>query len=179
VVSQAPAGRFLRLLTALTFFSCGLGWARAGRAYEPSWNECGSDSVWLPAGANVGAAIHPNHGTGLLLGGEASLIALCGGMGIRGLPRGGAYADVLRDQSSKTWRLSAGPEVVVAPFVGVDAGALLELGGPGTRLGMRLRYFAASLVFTPYFGADLFFARESRIALEAGALLKYPILVDD
>jgi hypothetical protein len=124
---------------------------------------------------NLGAGIHPTQGTNLLIGGEVSVIDLRRNRDAR--LRLGAYVDMLRDQSSKTWRWSAGPEILIAPFVGIDAGVIVETGGPASRLGTRIRYFAASFLVTPYFGTDLLFTGENRWVLEAGVLLKYPFLL--
>jgi len=167
--------RPLPLLAALATCLCVLASPKEGFASGSPLGNCWACGLWLPAGVNLGAGIHPNYGTNFLIGGEVSVIDLRRNAQNH-LPFG-AYADFLRDQSVKTWRLSAGPELLIAPFVGMDAGLVVEMGAPTPRLGMRVRYFAASFLLTPYLGSDLLFTGENRWVMEAGVLLKYPILL--
>lgn len=160
-------------LPALVACVAWLGWPSQARASGSPLGDCWACALWLPVGVNVGAGIHPNQGTGFLIGGEASLIELRKER--RTHPALGGYLDFLHDSESGTWRFSVGPETVVCPFVGFDAGLVMDVGGQAPRAGVRLRYFAPSLVVTPYFGAAFMFSGENSVALETGALLKFPI----
>ncbi len=126
---------------------------------------------WLPVGINAGAATHFGDGTGLQLGGEVSYLPIHDDLGKLTV---GAYADFLRDFHSDTWRASAGPEVILAPFVAFDAGPVVEFGGGGEHLGGRLRYFATLPFLIPYVGVTLLNRDAHPTTLEAGLLAKFP-----
>jgi hypothetical protein len=135
------------------------------------------DAVWMPVGANIGAASHLGRGTGLLLGGEVSFVDLRSLDDFNLVPQGG-FIDFLHDSQSETWRLSFGPELVACPFVGFDAGLVVELGPRATELGARLRYFMAFVLVTPYVGSTVMFSGQPAI-VEAGVLVKIPLSIYD
>jgi hypothetical protein len=127
--------------------------------------------LFLPVGLNAGAAIHPGDGTGFLWGGEVSFASMQRG------PIWGGYVDMLHDGESHCWRLTVGPEVALALGIGFDAGLVVDgLGGDETRLGARVRYFAAFPFVMPYVAETFSFAKGAGTPVtEAGVLLKFPI----
>jgi hypothetical protein len=131
--------------------------------------------VYLPLGIGVGAALRSQGASGLLIGGEVSLLRFWGDKN-RFL---GLYADYLYDRGVGTHRVSAGPELGLSwrvLSVGLDAGPVLEMDGDRTRVGVRPRLFASFLVFVAYAGETIRLTdSEARFATELGVLLKFPI----
>jgi hypothetical protein len=133
----------------------------------------------MPVGVNVGAATHPSYGTGVLLGAELSVLKI----ERQNKPPPlyfGVNIDTLHDFYTKSWRLSIGPEVAIWPGVGMDAAPVLEIGdSTGKRLGLRVRYFAAFPLLTPYAGCVQFISGEASTVIELGLLVKIPILLSE
>jgi hypothetical protein len=140
---------------------------------------CLACGTWMPVGVNVGAATHPDEGTGFLLGAELSVLKI--GKESKAPPiYWGVNIDTLHDFYTKSWRLSIGPEVAIWPGVGIDAAPVLEVGeSTGKRLGLRVRYFAAFPLLTPYAGCVQFFSGEASKVVELGLLVKIPILLSE
>jgi hypothetical protein len=161
--------RWLRPLLAIcAFFACLAGARSAGA----TGYHCFACSLWMPVGINVGAAIHPGSGTGVLVGGELGVLDLRYPSHAAAF---GGYADALYDRESRSFRLGVGPEMVLCPGVGLDAGLLFEGASGGSWLGARVRYFAAFPFVSPYIGETFAFARgHGAPATEIGVLLKYP-----
>jgi hypothetical protein len=135
----------------------------------------------MPVGLNVGGGIRPGEGTSLLLGGEVSIVDMRRHRTVE-WPVLGAYVDVLYDGADETWRGSIGPEFLLYPGIGIDAGFVAESPGEHyehARAGARLRYFAPALPIIPYFGTTMMFSGEDRVILEFGTLLKVPLLLGD
>jgi hypothetical protein len=163
---------YIGLLVALVF-SCGV---RSALATGGPFGNGAARGIYLLGGANVGAGTQlDGGGTGLLLGGEFSLFDTAGlGPDLYAFVPQGVFIDALWDRRSSSWRFSAGPELVVCPFVGFDLGAVLERTADDLKFGARFRYFAAFPFVLPYVGVTMVGSVEHPV-LEAGALLKIPV----
>ena len=117
-------------------------------------------------------------GTGLLLGGEVSVVDLGGLKPHFTVVPQGLFLDAIRDDLSESWRFGAGPELVAYPFVGFDLGVVLERTANDLKPGARLRYFVPFVFVLPYVGVTMIGA-EGYPVLETGALLKFPIMLYD
>jgi hypothetical protein len=90
----------------------------------------------------------------------------------------GGYLDTTYDTHAALARSSAGPEVIHVgsfPF-GVDLGPLIEWNASRAHVGLRTRFFVPVVFVTPYVGTTLLALGEKSVSIEAGVLLKYPIL---
>lgn len=147
-------------------------WASAPDAAlaEPSTAPAG---LWMPVGANVGAAFHAG-GIGLVFGGEASVVS----HGYYYDLWFGGYTDFLYDDRLDRFRLSMGPEIGWKYF-GVDAGYLAEIdvnGNDETHHGFTIRPMVSlgAVSLTLRYG-HVFGSKQAENFGELGALLKLPI----
>lgn len=131
----------------------------------------------MSSGANVGAATSlDGRGTGLLLGGEASVFDTKGlGPNFTLVPQG-FFVDALHDSRSESWRFSLGPELVAYPFVGFDLGLVIERSPDNLGFGARFRYFVPFVLVLPYVGVTVVGSGCGPV-LEAGALIKVPLIL--
>jgi hypothetical protein len=164
-----------RLLVALALAFALFGQAQPAQADFVGAHDFDLSGVYLPVGIGVGAALRSQGASGLLIGGEVSLLRFWGDRHhFLGL-----YADYLYDRGVRTHRVSAGPELGLSwrvLAVGLDAGPVLEMDGDRSRVGVRPRLFASFLVFIAYAGETIRLTdREARFATEVGVLLKFPI----
>lgn len=161
-------------LGIVVFFGGGVGAARAsGSPFGGSM----APTTFLSSGANVGAGTRlDGGGTGLLLGGEVSVYHTRAPF--RLFPMG-FYLDGLRNRSLDTWRFSAGPELVIYPFVaGFDLGPVVESGHGPLRFGGRVRYFVPFVFLLPYAGVTVMTANRPAV-FEAGVLVKLPLILHE
>lgn len=128
------------------------------------------DILYLPVGANLGAAIHPGLRSGFLFGAEASLVYPVSS----GLWYGG-YVDALGDTGARAFRWSTGPELGFG-FVGLDGGYLGQAGKAGYSHGVTARgLLTLGLVAVYGRWGHLFGDTGAENFAEVGALLKFPI----
>ncbi len=136
--------------------------ARASGSWFPT------ETTRVPIGLNLGAAGGGGRGTGLLLGGELSVVHWMDGLWF------GGYVDMLRDFTRRSSRFSAGGEIGYW-LVGMDAGFVHDLSN-GTS-GYRVRGLVSVSVVSLYAGGgELFGGGTSTGFVEVGALLKWAII---
>lgn len=114
-----------------------------------------------------------------IIGAEASLLSIGGHQGHL---HWGGYVDTVYETHDRIFRSSAGPELLIfgKSFpIGFDAGPLVEWRGRHSDVGLRGRVFIPLLFFIPYIGTSFLAFGERSFTVEAGVLLKFPIMVHD
>jgi hypothetical protein len=135
----------------------------------------------VPVGVNVGGISRWSNGDNrgaLLLGGEISYLDMRRQSAKRFW---GGYLDVSYDTHEGLARSSVGPELVfISPVpMGVDLGPLIECNWSQVHIGARARFFVPLVFVTPYVGGFAVGLGEPSGGVEAGVLLKIPILWDE
>ena len=138
----------------------------------------------MPFGVNLGAGPRWRQGdrtTGLLLGGEVSLIDLRGMRTREGWFLGG-YLDTVRDLRAHIFRTSLGPEAIFYKkrfdyAFGVDLGVVGEWNSSQVTWGGRIRAFFPLVFITPYVGFTRLGIHDPANLIEAGLLLKFPAVL--
>lgn len=135
-------------------------------------------ALWVPVGINLGGISRWSNGDNrgaFLLGGEISYLDM---RNESANSYWGGYLDVTYDTHDGLARSSIGPELMlVSPVpMGVDLGPLIEWNWGQAYIGARARFFVPLLFVTPYVGGFAVGLGEPSVGVEAGVLLKLPIL---